>query len=1034
MKFRTRKPFKQAENFLTDFQAHHPKDYPKLIELITSHKYGDVDKEDVFHFIVQTTKKNQSLLSKFNSFLNPDRHIVVLSIRKIQRLVSHLFESIHAMFQADKHFDNFLKFFELVSNKMDEENMRFVSFREIQEFFAFEISKEENALLIGPEIILKANEVLQIYIDNFKNEPESDFESGIERKPSVLIEVQPVETKIKKQVLGEKTAVLPVKEEKWVTPRNRPKKAPSRTPIVIEPQQEPEPMLQEPVLVKEVETQDEKKPENLKIELNVFKAIRKKLSESHFCLLIKMVHLFQLNVLSYFEFVKLAQQLLLSVDKKLLLLFREILESREQQRIAQNPFNLKTQNVEINHQTDNFSYNKVYFSFDPQREILPTLINKSYLGIATGNEAVGNFEDLPYKRTHKNVSEEVLFKIEDEIHEFDSNIAQIKVTLGLVGKIQREKLTPVVLNKICAKLMTVRALQLIYGNKSHKIIDKLRCRPKELIDLVLERLNEKLLLLQAMKQEFAEKTWLGKFNDNYYKALDARSNSIKAFERTLFTHKYLLQSLKNLAQESLGVQLSNSLNQLVFNKPEERVDLSHLRRGSVDFWNPLLAFHIDSTRIGLDAVHILTIFLKLSKSNLDKKKCTFFLRKSVLNFLKLDPNSHVSNLFFYNSDQLQNELNNIEKHVYPNKEFYYHTKINVILEKDNPKNFAEILARDFSLSEFFSGEFQNTKNEAEKNGQFLATHQNEDQANPLVTGFPPTSIQPSSNVPVSDYFFAHSPFFVAFRHFFLLFERLRFVYDFSMLHYNHDRLYILYLSLLVHYLFGIIDSFNYENAIITLFDKKAGVLLNIDKILQNFFKSLPNDELYNFLIETNRSIFGECVTSDCEPVLFAKTCQKITEIHSKENKTVKTQFTSQGTTDVVLELLKFEFIENEKLLLVHSFDSIFKFNGKEGIYPQIPFLETLSMIINKPVVAITKRKLKKQRNIRLVNNRVYTLNSTHKGLSFIGLGSEELILGINCETANEKKIKKIHKLQAVVNFQRLRTKRIQIGVPENSIV
>ena len=115
---------------------------------------------------------------------------------------------------------------------------------------------------------------------------------------------------------------------------------------------------------------------------------------------------------------------------------------------------MKTNNEEIENQSDNFSYNKAIFSYKNSGFFEESIINKDYVGIATGNEAVGNFEDVPSKRTYKNVSEEVMFKIEDEIHEFDSNIAQIKITLNLIGRIQKEKLSQETLARICSKLMT----------------------------------------------------------------------------------------------------------------------------------------------------------------------------------------------------------------------------------------------------------------------------------------------------------------------------------------------------------------------------------------------------------------------------------------------------------------------------------------------------------------------------------------------------------------------------------------------------
>jgi hypothetical protein len=1017
MAFRTRKPFKQADNFLLQFESEQPSDYPKLLNLISAFKMGDVDKMEVFDFIVGVVKKSPDLMIKFNAFLNPDRQVALLSDWRIKKLVEHLMKKTNELFRTDPRFNNFINVFQVISNKMDEQGIVFVSYDEAHKFFSAEMAKEEWTRLVGTDIIAAAEKILEEYITQAKINPPPEEQEPVEAK-AVATDKQPLTEKGKRPV-EPKTRKLQ-KSGDWNQAQKGAKTA-TKTASHSEPKIDPDALLTLPFPSAE---DDEKKPENLKIEQNVFRAIRKRMSEYNYLHLIKMLDLFGKNIISYFEFVKLIEQILINVDKKLLVLLREIVEARDQKRMASNVFNLKQFNEEIPHQADNFSYNRAVYRFDVGPPDPFPLINKTFVGIATGNEAATNLEDTPLRKVSKNVSEEIMFKVEDEIHEFDSNIAQIRVSLKLIERLQKEKLTAEATNAICGKLRTVRALGLIYGNKAPKIVEKLSQKPKELMELILERLREKLDLLQNVKRDFVEKGWIPKFADNFYKALDARSNNIKAYERTIIGHRQVLQSLKAAQAEKSGVLISHTLNELMFNRSQIRVHPREVPRQPSAFQNPIICFMFRISPIAKDILHVIGVALKQGKTNFDKKKCWFFLRKAFLNFLKIEDSDTRLTLVYDDSKQLQAHLAEMERMIFPKKDFFYHQKIKVEFENDNSRNLGEELLREFSFGELFKKETP-THTDAPLQPPNPLTSlpltpiETVDPTNPEPTdqhrSEVPTHMMDDGHVKdLSKQFFADGHMFMAFKYFYLLYERLEFVWEFSRTHCGDERVYRVFYSLLVYHLLGEIDYTNFENAVVTLFDRQSGVLLNFDRIIQHFFKAIPNDDLYNYICRLNPSVFGDTQTKEIEAVIFAKTCQKVCEVHIKENKGQKNQYTVFNAQDSSVEVLKFEYVSENNSLLVHSFESAFRTRGKEIISSQRAFVELSGELLTKSTFADTNFSQFSDKII--VNNQTYSLDHTKKRLVPVVAGSEDTIATVKRTLDDANRHKRIVKLKKAVSF------------------
>lgn len=1001
MKFRTRKPFKQAESFLADICKGNQAEFARIVDLIGAFKYGEADKGEVFDYIVSVVKKSPLLLSKFNSFLNPDRQITLISNQKIQKLLVHLLDEMHKIVKTGPSFDSFIRFFEQISNKMDEECIKFVSYDEILKFFVDEMTANELIKESGPELRSTAQQILNDYVAAVRANPVLDEPEPLEELPPTP-EQRPVspEKVPKREAEASKSQKL-TRSGDWNSGRLKNRKAVVRTPVAPEPvgqAVELEETVPAPLTVPETESSDERKTEGMKGEFSVFKAIRRKIGETAFNSLAKSLVLYKMNVVSYFELVKLIEQLLIgkSIDKKLLLSLREVLETRDQKRTVDCVFNVKLCNEEIGGQTVNLSYNRVVWPFSKTASS-DSLINKEYVAIATGNEAgPATNDDVPLRNVGKNSAEEVLFRNEDEIHEFDSNIIQLRVCLSLLTRIQREKLGTEALTAICGRLRTVRALGLIYGNKAVKIVEKLKQRPKELIELVVERLNEKLKLLEDAKKEFERKSWAPRLLENFYKSLDARSYSQKAFERVSVGMKQVLQSLRNAQKE--------------------RREAGHSEGSYLS--NPLLTFGFPNKSISKDVLHLLGVYLKQSKTNFDKRKCLFFVKKLILSFLQLSESDSFVELRLESSEDLQRELAAIEVQVSPNKAFYYHQKLTVRFEKENNKAFNEAVHKELSFSELFPSESPFTTVPSVE----TTAVEPETMPEQVHVGFDPNFDNRLS-------FFGGPAIFAVFKYFHLLYERFELASRFSIVHFGDDRVYQLFYSLVLYHILGEMDYGNFENAVLTIFDQQSGFLLNIDRLLQHFFKAVPNDELHAFIVKLNPSVFGTStdVLPVSEGVLLAKTCQKMQEVAVRESKGQKNQYSGSASVDGSLDLLKFQFVPESQSLVVHSFDGLFRVEGREMVPTKQSLLDVCCDFMSLPATksAEHRKNNKRLKQRHLFSCRRFNFNVQKRKLVPIGSETEEWLFSVASEQSCERRTKKVVKARKLSVLDSLRQRHLR---------
>ena len=294
--------------------------------------------------------------------------------------------------------------------------------------------------------------------------------------------------------------------------------------------------------------------------------------------------------------------------------------------------------------------------------------------------------------------------------------------------------------------------------------------------------------------------------------------------------------------EKEGVIVSSSIKYLIKNEPEDRLEVGAIDSMDSSFFNPIICFSRSNSIICHDAISLIGIYLKFSKSNCDKKKTSFFIRQFFIHFLQIKPEDRIFQVTYETSEDLKRSLSELEKSIYPTKEFYYHKKIDVEIEEENIKTVAEMISSENCFNDFLTSENPFIKNDDPASLTTPLTDKNVPNGEKEIEA-PKAVICENEQRHKNNPFFASYQFFVTFKYFFIFYERLEFAFHFSMNAFNDKRVYQAFLNLLIFHIFGIIDSQSYENSILVLFNKKGGVLLNMDKIIQNLLKSVPSDEL-----------------------------------------------------------------------------------------------------------------------------------------------------------------------------------------------
>jgi histone deacetylase complex regulatory component SIN3 len=1038
MKTKTKRDVKQAERFLGDLQVELCGGFQNIAEYLTMYESHEIDKEAVFRTIVNEIKQNPQILRRFNEFLLPEKRVYVIPATKIQEMLTFLLEELNKKYSGDLDtFHSFIDFFYLISKERID-RVCFTSYAEMVAHTLREIHNSPEIQDLGKDFIADIEAIMHHYMEKVQAEPPILYEP--EPEPEVQTPPEKVESNGAVQSKPQTGSTTVNKKTKSRPPANQATENTVVRAPPVQTQQAP------PVSVKPPEPVPEEPPsDNLRVEENVFKALRHKLATADYNCIMKNLYLYLKNVISYFEFVKLSEKLLIKVEKEVCMALKDIVEGRERSRTANNVFNIKLQLQELENKNENRSYKRIItVELNSDANENP-LINKTYMATAHGNESAVNFDEGIHKKAVKNLSEETLFKVEDEIHEFDSIIHQTQVALTWIRTLAKRNLPNEKALELCRKLANIRILNYLYGAKGSQIIDELKNRPPELLDLVEKRIHEKLEILKAARAEFSEKHWQQQQAGNYYKALDARSNSLKFAEKRFFNNKGFLGRMKD-GDRSDQVIVGDSLSALLGHGGTKTIEMPAPATSDPNFWNPIICFSLKDKAIMSDIVFFLRTFVKISKmSGNEKERANNFIDRVICNFLRIPaPSSAVRNSL-PNKDDLLAKIVDFERHLYPHKGFYYSDKLTLKIDESNYTNAKSFLQSvDFSRNQQTSNNGSDGKDSTDPSKN-KAKDSNRQDRETKVEGAEGTQNNPANNdanntqarpnphemiIEVQDpcsaihsSYYSSQQFYLIYQYFILLYERFEYASHFSKASFGNNGLYEFFKQILFMQLFGILDISQYEDAIRMLFDHQSGVFLNFDKLLHNCVKNIPNDEFSAFVLNLNSEIFDSQSASPkiAEQVLFAKTYIKLIEQSSANSRASKNNTNAVSIVNPNAgELLKFEINFERGMFIVHRVRTALEVDTKAGVTSPGTFIEQSLPIMSRPVIAQSAPKTHGRVKKVAYNSIVHFLDLMKQELAFGKSGTEDVAFSFHNHSSLDARKKRICKLKKVKKFREAR--------------
>lgn len=180
------------------------------------------------------------------------------------------------------------------------------------------------------------------------------------------------------------------------------------------------------------------------------------------------------------------------------------------------------------------------------------VLNDSWISVPTGTEE-GSF-----KSSRKNQYEELLFKCEDDRFELDllvegnvSAIKQLELLLASFRSLSPSALATFQLNEADLHVLTTKAIRRVYGPRADEFIKMIMGKPSVAIPVVLSRLKAKDTEWNLARREW-NVLWKQIFKKNYHKQLDHRSTAFKQEEKKMLTAKALFAELRRASNDNIS--------------------------------------------------------------------------------------------------------------------------------------------------------------------------------------------------------------------------------------------------------------------------------------------------------------------------------------------------------------------------------------------------------------------------------------------------------------------------------------------------
>ncbi|KAM3133017.1 hypothetical protein pb186bvf_014873 [Paramecium bursaria] len=277
---------------------------------------------------------------------------------------------------------------------------------------------------------------------------------------------------------------------------------------------------------------------------------------------INVIHLFTECIITPFEFIEMFEQHTW-FDQEIISDIKSIAFSRASARRQQTQLFKPLKDTDFkNAEHVTGSYVRMHPGYANTVRIDPQLpcdvLNHLWVSVPFGSE------DYSFSIMRKNSFEEQLFKIEDEMYEYDLNINSYKRTIKLLERVEQGDLSKYTLQKI----MQLRALQSVYKTSpkdQEEVISLWIKNPQISSSILKERLIIKCQELIKSK-DIANQNWKNVQKNNFSRSLDHRSFYFKKNEKQYTCFSRFMKEPEERYRQ-IQHEYLNSLSQLTTIKP-----------------------------------------------------------------------------------------------------------------------------------------------------------------------------------------------------------------------------------------------------------------------------------------------------------------------------------------------------------------------------------------------------------------------------------------------------------------------------------
>ncbi|CAK91198.1 unnamed protein product (macronuclear) [Paramecium tetraurelia] len=581
---------------------------------------------------------------------------------------------------------------------------------------------------------------------------------------------------------------------------------------------------------------------------------------------------------------------------------------------------------------------------------LPNVLNHLWVSVPFGSE------DYSFSIMRKNSFEEQLFKIEDEMFEYDVNINCYRRTIKLLDQLIAGNNSQAIEQQI-RKILQIKCLQSVYKTNSkdqEEVITLWQKNPILCSPILRDRLNQKCQEL-IKSREIANQTWKITQKNNFSRSLDHRSFYFKKNEKQYTCVSRFLKEPDekySLIQTNNAIQAEylNSLVQLTTIKPlshGQYVNINDIDQSTV------FSFYISSKTLLEETFEIFKYYVEQSNQNESEWILDLFQKiyQGYFNLDLVDQN--------YNFSLLRAELSVIEQYV-TSSSFSYIDQFNIEQEQIKKSHI-------------------NTNNSISNNGKDSDDFEESDYElqrikilkSPLIDEqdvFPRNSLQLSTNFqskykPHGKIIYGTSGIYLFFRYFYSLYQRIELAQQISQNFEQNEKfekldekekkkIIELRYKLFKHALLYQIKNkdFKYQDYLSLLFGKQAFLFYTIDKMLSDCCKhlaSLVNDKLtdsfFDFLFKSNHNKY-ELDPTKTEEVQLSNLSYALLDLQLEQAQRVLFRFCLQDDSLHVNYLPNWSVIQDKQQLnrisqFVKSYTTTYS-NRIKGVFLQRNLRET----------------------------------------------------------------------------------------------